>query len=331
VWRPCCIMGSMPAATRPRTASLSLVVLALGTVYVVWGSTYLGIRVAIETLPPMLMSGVRFMTAGALLYAFAIRRGDTVGDRPGRAQWLAATVVGGALLLCGNGGVAWGEQFVPSGLASLLIATVPLWMVLFARLLFGDRLTWPARIGVAVGFAGLVLLVAPGAGGIGDAQPLATAVMLTGAACWGWGSVHARRAALPRRPLVSTAMQMLAGGGLQILAGTALGELGRVELGAVSTRSLLAVAYLVVFGSLAAFTAYSWLLRNVPTALASTYAYVNPLVAVALGWALLGEQVTVRSLVAGAIILTGVALIITAGGRRPRPEAAPEPAREGVG
>ena len=160
-----------------------------------------------------------------------------------------------------------------------------------------------------------MVLAAPGTHSVSDAQPLATVVMLTGAACWGWGSVHARTAALPKRPLVATSMQMLAGGGLQILAGIALGELGRVDLGHVSGRSVAAFAYLVVFGSLAAFTAYSWLIRNVPTALASTYAYVNPVVAVALGWALLGERVTARSLLAGAVILSGVALIITGGGR----------------
>ena len=300
----------MPTARSPRPA---IVVLALATVYLVWGSTYLGIRIAIETLPPLLMSGVRFVTAGALLYAFSIRRGDRDGDRPGRAQWLAAAVVGGALLLGGNGGVAWGEQYLPSGLAALLIATVPLWMVLFARLLLGDRLAWPARIGIVVGFAGLVLLLAPGGGSAGTARPWATAVVLAGAACWGWGSVHARRAALPSRPLVSTAMQMLAGGALQLVAGAATGELGRVHLGRASAASLLAVAYLVLFGSLAAFTAYTWLLRNVPTALASTYAYVNPVVAVALGWAVLGEPVSARSLLAGAVILAGVALILTSG------------------
>jgi drug/metabolite transporter (DMT)-like permease len=313
-------MGPMPAAARPR---LALVVLALLTVYLVWGSTYLGIRIAIETLPPLLMSGVRFMTAGALLYALAGRR----GTRPGRAQWLAATVVGGALL-AGNGAVAWGEQYIPSGLAALLIATVPLWMVLFARLLLGDRLTWPVAVGIVVGFAGLVLLVAPSgdAGTAASGELLATAVVLAGAASWGWGSVHARRAALPARPLQSTAMQMLAGGALQLVAGAALGELGRVDLGAVSTASLLAVAYLVVFGSLLAFTAYTWLLRNVPTALASTYAYVNPVVAVVLGWALVGERVTARTVVAGAVILAGVALIITAGAKGRQRARGAEPA-----
>jgi drug/metabolite transporter (DMT)-like permease len=294
--------------TRPRTLQVAL---ALLTVYVVWGSTYLGIRVAIETLPPLLMSGVRFLTAGALLYAFSIRRGDRAGDRPGRAQWRAAAVVGGALLLCGNGGVAWGEQYVASGLASLLIATVPLWMVLFAWLLLGERLTWPARAGVTIGFTGLVVLVAPGRGEAASGFPLwPTLVMLAGAACWGWGSVHARRAALPSRPLVSTSMQMLAGGALQVVAGIATGELARVDLGAVSGRSLAAVGYLIGFGSLLAFTAYAWLLRNVRTSLASTYAYVNPVVAVALGWAVLGEPVSLRSVVAGGVILAGVALIV---------------------
>jgi drug/metabolite transporter (DMT)-like permease len=310
------VVMNAESTTATRAPSTVKVAAALLTVYVVWGSTYLGIRIAIETLPPLLMSGVRFIIAGALLYAFAIRRGDTTGDRPGRAQWLAALVIGGALLLCGNGGVTWGEQYVASGLASLLIATVPLWMVLFARIMLGEGLTWPARVGVVVGFAGLLVLVWPGQDEAATGLPLwPTLVVLTGAACWGWGSVHARRASLPSRPLVSTAMQMLAGGSLQIVVGIATGELPRVDLAAVSGRSVAAVAYLIVFGSLLAFTAYAWLLRNVRTSLASTYAYVNPVVAVALGWAVLSEPVSARSLVAGAVILAGVALIVQ-GSRR---------------
>jgi drug/metabolite transporter (DMT)-like permease len=300
------------------------IVAALAAVYVIWGSTYLGIRVAIETLPPLLMSGVRFMVAGGLLYAFAIRRGDVTGDRPGKAQWLAALVVGGALVLCGNGAVNVGEQYVPSGLASLLIATVPLWMVLFARLILGERLRGPALAGVVVGFAGLVVLVGPGAGGSASGPIVWMLVILGGAACWGWGSVHARRARLPKRPLVSTAMQMLAGGFLQVVLGLALGEAGDLDLAHVSGRSWLALAYLVVFGSLVAFTAYAWLLQAVPISLASTYAYVNPVVAVLLGWAVLDEVVSARSLVAGAIILAGVALIVAGSRRR-------EPARAGRG
>jgi drug/metabolite transporter (DMT)-like permease len=293
---------------------------ALGTVYLVWGSTYLGIRIAIETLPPFLMASVRFLVAGTLLYAWAIRRGDRAGDRPRRAQWLAALIVGGALLAGGNGVVSWGEQYISSGLAALLLATIPLWMVLFARLMFGDRLRWPAKVGVGIGFAGLVLLIAPAAGGL-HLDPLPTAIVLGAAMTWAWASVYSRRARLPARPLVSTGMQMLCGAAVLAVAGIATGELSKVHLETVSLRSALALAYLIVFGSLLAFTTYVWLLQNVRTSLVATYAYVNPVVAVVLGWAVLGEHVSLRSLLAGAVIVMGVALIVTAR----KPAAKPNP------
>jgi drug/metabolite transporter (DMT)-like permease len=305
-----------PARSHPRL----LVAAALGTVYLVWGSTYLGIRIAIETLPPFLMASVRFLIAGVLLYSYAIRRGDRVGDKPGRAQWLGALIVGGALLAGGNGVVSWGEQYVASGLAALLLATIPLWMVLFARLMFGDRLRWPAKVGVAVGFVGLVLLVSPTGGGL-HLDPIPTAIVLAAAMTWAWASVYSRKATLPSRPLVSTGMQMLCGAAVLAVAGIATGELGRVDLSGVSVRSALALAYLIVFGSLLAFTTYVWLLQNVRTSLVATYAYVNPVVAVLLGWAVLAEPVSLRSLVAGAVIVVGVALIVTAR----KPAAKPNP------
>lgn len=281
---------------------------ALATVYVVWGSTYLGIMVAIETMPPLLMSAARFLVAGALLYWFSVRRGDRAGDRPTRRHWLAATIVGGALLLGGNGGVALSELRIDSGVAALLVATIPLWMAVLDRVLNGRRLAWTGIVGLVVGLGGVALLVGPSGGSI----DVVGALLALGAAlAWAWGSLYARDASLPSRPLVGAGMQMLAGGVLLAVVGTAAGELDDVNLGAVSTRSIVAVAYLVVVGSVIAYSAYVWLLKNAPTALVSTYAYVNPVVAVALGAAFLAEPVTPKMLLAGLAIVASVALIVT--------------------
>ena len=299
---------------------------ALATVYVVWGSTYLGIMVAIETLPPLLMCAVRFLIAGAILYGFAIRRGDVRGDRPTGRHWVAAAIVGGALLLAGNGGVALSEERIDSGVAALLVATIPLWMAVFDRLLHGRGLAWTGVLGIAVGLGGVALLVGP-TGGAGI-DVLGAVLALSAALAWAWGSLYAREAALPARPLVGAGMQMLAGGVLLTVAGLATGELAEVDLSGVSARSALAVAYLVVFGSVIAYSAYVWLLKNAGTALVSTYAYVNPVVAVALGALFLAEPVTPRMLLAGAAIVVAVALIVTAQSSRHRVGATPgaEPA-----
>jgi drug/metabolite transporter (DMT)-like permease len=304
---------------------------ALAIIYVVWGSTYLGIMVAIETLPPLLMSAARFLVAGAILYAFAIRRGDTRGDRPRAGHWLAAAVVGAALLLIGNGGVAVSEERIDSGVAALLVATIPLWMALLDRLLHGRGLPRAAVLGLVVGLGGVVLLVGPtGGGGI---DVVGAVICLAAAFAWAWGSLYARDAALPSRPLVGAGMQMLAGGALLAVAGAATGELSEVDLGAVSARSLVALVYLLVVGSVIAYSAYVWLLKTAPTALVSTYAYVNPVVAVALGAVFLAEPVTPRMLLAGVAIVGAVALIVTAqtaSGRvrrpwRARPERTEDP------
>jgi drug/metabolite transporter (DMT)-like permease len=306
---------------------------ALTTIYVVWGSTYLGIMVAIETLPPLLMSAARFLLAGAILYAFAIRRGDTAGDRPSARQWGAAAVVGGALLLVGNGGVALSEERIDSGVAALLVATIPLWMAVLDRVLNGRGLALTGVLGLVVGLGGVALLVGPtGAGGI---DVLGGAMALGAAFAWAWGSLYARDASLPSRPLVGAGMQMLAGGVLLVVAGIAAGELGEIDPAAVSGRSLLAVAYLLVVGSVIAYSAYVWLLKNAPTGLVSTYAYVNPVVAVALGALFLAEPVTPRMLLAGLAIVAAVALIVTSQSaperaRRRRAAAARETAQEGA-
>lgn len=282
-----------------------LVWTALLTVYVVWGSTYLGIALTLETMPPLLSAAARFLLAGGILFALIGWRA-----RPSRREWAAAAVTGVPLLALGNGGVVWAQQTVDTGPAALLIASVPLWIALLDRVVFGRRLSWPALAGLGLGFLGIALLVdVRGTGGV----DLGGALILIGAALsWATGSLLARGAALPPRPLVGVSMQMLCGGVVLAVAGLAAGEAGEVDPGTVSARSLGGLAYLVVFGSLVAFTAYVWLLRTTRTSTVATYAYVNPVVAVALGWLVLDEAVTGRMLVAGGIIVAAVALIVSA-------------------
>jgi drug/metabolite transporter (DMT)-like permease len=284
---------------------------ALLVIYVVWGSTYLAILLAIRTIPVFLMGAVRFLVAGALLYAWSSRRGDRT-DRPGRREWLAASVLGALLFLVGNTSVAWAEQRVETGTASLVIATMPLWIALFDRVACGQRLSRRAVAGLALGFAGAALLAGPSGADRIDVGGFV--VLLAGAAGWAIGSLYSRRAPLPRRPLVSSSMQMLVGGALLAVVASATGELG--EVGRPSAESVAAVAYLVGFGSILAFSCYAWLLRVARTSLVSTYAYVNPLVAVFLGWAIEDEGIGLRTLGAGALILVAVALIVSPARRR---------------
>ena len=290
---------------------------AMITVYLVWGSTYLAIAVANRSLPPLLMLSVRFLIAGALLYGWSHWRGDIAAERPGRRQWLAAAVVGGLLLLVDTGGVAWAEQRVASGITALLVASVPLFIAVLDRAFFGIKLGFGAVAGIATGLLGVGLLVGPSA----KIDLLGAAVILGASFAWAAGSVYARVAPLPSRPIVSASMQMLTAGVLLAVAGLAMGEGSRVHLSAVSGASLAAVAFLIVFGSLVAFTAYAWLLQNASTTLLSTYAYVNPAVAVFLGWLLVGEHVGSKEIAAGIVILSSIALLVF--GRDPRVDAEP--------
>jgi len=301
--------GERRTRVRRVRAQAPLIWAALGVVYVVWGSTYLAIRVTIETIPPMISASLRFLLAGSILYAFAIRRGDRE-DRPTRAQWRSAAIVGALLFLGGNGGVVWAEQRIPSGIAALLVATVPLWMALIGFVGLKERLPRIAVAGLLVGFAGTALLIRPG--GEGAVDTLGALVVVGASLSWAVGSLYSRRASLPKRPLVSASMQMLCGGVALGVAGIAGGELGRVELGDISRSSALAFLYLIFFGAIAAFSCYAWLLRVAPTSLVSTYAYVNPVVAVALGWAIVDERVEPMTFLAGAIIVLAVAMIVTA-------------------
>lgn len=306
--------------TETRQASRLLLLAAFGAVYIIWGSTYLGIKYAIETLPPFLMAGARFLIAGAVLYGLArLGFGETEKrrERPLPSHWRTAAVVGILLFLCGNGGVTWAEGYITSSLAALLVATEPLWIVLLSWLVQGgSRPNGKVWLGLALGFAGVWLLVSggtPASASEGGTNILGACVVIGAAFAWAVGSVYSLRASLPRSPLLSSGMQMLAGGALLLLLGMMTGELARLNLNSVSTRSILAFLYLTVFGSIVAFTAYSWLLRNASPARVSTYAYVNPVVAVLLGWALAGEAMTTSALLAAGIIVASVALITSRG------------------
>jgi drug/metabolite transporter (DMT)-like permease len=289
------------------------IAIALAIVYVVWGSTYLAIAVADRTLPPLLMLAVRFGLAGAMLYGWSLWRGDVRAARPGRREWTAAAIVGGLLLFIDTGGVAWAEQRVASGLTALLVASVPLFAALLDRTIFGVRLSLAGLAGIATGLFGVALLVGPSA----HIDPVGAGVILVAAFAWAAGSAYARVAPLPSAPFLSAAMQMLCAAVLLGVAGTAMGEVGRVHPSGVSAGSLAAFAFLVVFGSIVAFTAYGWLLRSgASSVLVSTYAYVNPAVAVFLGWVFVGEAVGGRELAAGAVILASVGMLVLA--RAPR-------------
>jgi drug/metabolite transporter (DMT)-like permease len=284
------------------------VALAFAAIYLIWGSTYLAIRFAIETIPPYLMGGMRFLIAGALLYGVLRWRGVTT---PARVHWRAALIVGGLLLFGGNGGVMVAEQFVPSSLAALIIATVPLWMVVL-NWKWGDRVrpTLGTAIGLGLGLLGIGLIAAPGQS-IGErgVNPIGLVILIGASLSWSIGSLYSRRAQLPSNALLSTSMEMLAGGSLMMIVGLLLGQGAQIHWDQVSLLSLSAVGYLVIFGSLVGFTAYVWLLKVSTPARVSTYAFVNPVVAVFLGWAFAGEQLSGRELIAAAIIILAVVLI----------------------
>jgi drug/metabolite transporter (DMT)-like permease len=296
-------------ATRPGVR----IWLALGTVYIVWGSTYLGIKYAIDTIPPFLMGSLRFLVAGGVLYLLAIRSGDSRGDRVGARQWLAALLIGGALLVGGNGGVILAEQYAPTGVVALLVATAPLWMAIIDRVVFGRRLPVLVIVGLLIGFGGVAFLI--GSPGAGHINLLGAALALAAPVCWACGSVFTRHVKLPKRPLVAAGMEMLWAGLVFAIASIVTGELGRLQWQHVSTTSIVALLYLIVLGSLVGFSAYVWLLRSAPLSLVSTYAYVNPVVAVILGGIFLGEAINARLVIAGGIIILAVALIVVARSR----------------
>ena len=310
----------------PRTApSLLAVGFALLVVYLVWGSTYLAISYAIETIPPLLGAGGRFLLAGGLLFAFLAVRGVLRGERLDARTWRSTAIVGIALLVGGNGLVVLAEQYIPSGIAALLVATVPIWMALFEAIASRRRPGFIVVGGLVAGFIGVALLVAP-SDPVMRLDLVGIGMGLLSPVCWAAGSVYARRAVMPSSPFVTTAMEMVIGGATMIALAGATGEVARFEPAEASTASIVALGYLVIAGSLAGFTAYIWLLHNVATTTASTYAYVNPVVAIALGAWIRDEPIGPRTIVAAAIIVAAVVAMVSGrpreGARDERPEAA---------
>ena len=299
-----------PASAAPPEASLALVIAAFAAVYVIWGSTYLAILWVIESIPPLLMASGRFLLAGAILYAWMRIRGES---RPTGPEWRAAGIAGALMLAGGNGSVVVAEQWVPSGLTALLVAAVPLWLVIL-DMLFGSRARPSTRTqaGLLVGLAGVALLAGgPGIEG-GGRQVLLPALLVTaGSISWAGGSLYLRTAAAPKNPLMLVSMQMLVGGVVLGAMSLVLGEPAGFDPSGVTLRSAVALLYLVIFGSLIAYSAYVWLLTVTTPARAGTYAYVNPVIALLLGWALAGEQVGFRSAIAAAIIVGSVIVIVS--------------------
>lgn len=290
---------------------------AFAAVYFIWGSTYLAIRFTVETIPPLLAAGLRFMVSGVILYAFA-RRIQHV-RKPSKENWKAALMIGALMLLGGNGVIVSAQKYVPSGLASLLVATVPLWMVLVHWLIFGEKRPRPGVFaGLALGSFGVWLLAGPHASG--QIHSGAAAAILIGSFSWSVGSVYSHKANLPDSPLLTVGMQMIAGGSLLLAAAFLRGETAAVLAAPISFKSAAALVYLTLVGSLVGFTAYIWLLKNAGVARTSTYAFVNPAVAVFLGWAFAGETLTSRAVTAAAFIIAAV-VIITLNHQEPEPIA----------
>lgn len=288
----------------------SKLIMAFAAVYIVWGSTYLAIRFGVESIPPFMMAGTRFVIAGFFMYGWARLRG---AKSPTLTEWRSAAIIGTLLLFVGNGGVTWAEQKVPSGITALLIATVPMWIVMLDWLLHGSERPRPGVIvGLLVGLLGVFMLIGPeqllghdriDLGGVG--------VLMVACVSWAFGSLYSRKAVLPASPLLTTSMEMVSGGAVLYVVAAFTGEFQRFSPENVSVRSWLSLGYLSVFGSIIAFTAYVWLLRVVHASRVATYAYVNPVIAIVLGWSLAGEEFTMQMLLAAAIIIVAVALIIT--------------------
>jgi drug/metabolite transporter (DMT)-like permease len=297
----------MEPQTRPSRLSL---ILAFAAIYIIWGSTYLGIRYAIQTIPPLLMSGVRYFIAGLAVYLISMAGG---APRPAGRHWKNTAIIGALLLLMGNGGVAMAEKLIPTGIAALIVCSVPIWFALFGWLFFKKGKPVPRTIaGIALGFIGIMVLVGPG-----NLMPGGTPINLNGVIIitigtigWSMGSLFASRAELPSNHLTTTGMQMLCGGLLLMLAGLVKGEYSQFQWAEVSRESIIAIVYLIIFGSMVAFSAYSWLVRVSSPSLVSTYAYVNPVIAVFLGWLFLNEAID-RYTIIGSVIIVGALILIT--------------------
>ena len=292
-------------------ASKTLLLLSFAAVYIVWGSTYFAIRVGIESFPPFLLAGFRHITMGLLLFPFALAK---TRQWPSFANWRTAGVSGFLLLFVGNGGVSWAEQTVPSGIAALLVATVSLWLVIAEWLRpGGTRPVGRVVLGILIGFAGMLLLVGPGSWGGGQRVDLLGAgVLVFASLAWACGSLYGKHGEMPASLVMGVALQCLVGGATLLLAGLFTGEFHVMHFAAVSWRSWLALCYLIVFGSGIGFSAYVYVLHHSTPARVGTYAFVNPVIALLLGWLFAGETLALRTFLAAAVILTSVILVITA-------------------
>jgi drug/metabolite transporter (DMT)-like permease len=290
----------------------SRIAAAIAVVWVVWGSTYVAMRVGVRALPPLTMSGVRFLVAGLLIYAWCgwqRRRHPTASWRPaGLREWRASAIIGITLAAAGTGGATWAEQKLPAGTAALLLASIPVWLVIASRVATGERITRSATAGLILGLAGVAVLINPFSGGAPNL--VASAVALGGALSWGCGSVYAKRAPRPDQPLLGSGLQLICAGAVLCAIGAASGELARIHASSLTSVSMVALGYVIIFGSLLAYSCYEWLLRHAPSPLVGTYAFVNPIVAVLLGWWLLAEPIGARTLLAAAVIVAGVALLV---------------------
>lgn len=306
-----------------------LVWVALVTVYIVWGSTYLAIRVTVETLPPLLAMGTRFILAGLIMYSVLLVKRGRAGVRVSPRELVSCTIVGACLFLFANGMVAIAEQELPSSLAALIIASVPLW-VIGMKAMTGDKTSLASIVGIVVGFTGVAILVMPGNRPAG-VPTWSVVLIIVASFAWALGSILSTRLEMPKDLLVSSAYQMIAGGIVLVAGGLVRGEGAGFDASAWSGASLLGFGYLITVGSLVGFTAYAWLLQNAPITKVSTYAYVNPVVAILLGWAIVDEEITATTLIGAAVIVASVAVIVRKESR-PQPDVASTPvlASEGV-
>jgi drug/metabolite transporter (DMT)-like permease len=302
---------SAVAAAKPN-ASPTLIWTALGAVYLIWGSTYLAIRFTVATMPPFLSAAARFIVSGAFLYFWRRAAGDPT---PTNVEYRNAVIIGIFLLVGGNGGVVWAAQFIPSSLSALLVATVPLWMLLFdAARPAGERPNFKTLSGILIGFCGAALLIGWTASGATANSFHGALAVVVASFLWAIGSIYGKTSKLPASPLVTTGIEMLAGGIVQIFVAALFGEFSEFKIAAISSKSALALLYLTVIGPIA-FVAYAWLLRNAPIPLVATYSYVNPLVAIVLGYFLGREIITLRILLAAGLIIGSVVLVSA---RKPR-------------
>ena len=291
--------------------------LALGIVYVVWGSTYLAIRVMVETMPPLLSGGVRHVVAGTIIFTILLLRRGPGAFRLRRSELIGGAIVGLLLLLGGNGLVVLGEREVPSGLTALIVAVVPLCVVVL-RVMFREKIASGTILGVVAGFIGVAILIVPE--GITGRVDVVSMLMIVGAAIsWSIGSYMSRRLDMPHDPLASTGVQMLVGGVALLATGALTGE--SIQPDQFSTESLLSLGYLILFGSVLAYTAYTWVLIHASVSRVSTYAYINPVVAVFLGWLLLRETVDLTMIIGAAVIIVSVWMVIRTEARKPKPSA----------